>query len=146
MTFSYNPTTGVVCRNGKPLTSRYPNGYLRTLYGGKEILLHRLAWFLYYNEWPEKPVDHINGIRDDNRINNLRLATYSENNRNAKIKTSNTSGVKCVYWHKARQKWCVQLRTNFGRISFGLHDDLEFAELVANEARDKYHLEFARNI
>lgn len=145
MNFTYDSEKGVVCLSGKPLTSKYPNGYLKASFEGKEIMLHRLAWFLHTGNWPDKPIDHINGIRDDNRIANLRLATYSENNRNSKLKKSNTSGVKGVYWHKSRNKWCVQLRTDFGRISFGLHKDLEFAELVANEARAKYHLDFARD-
>lgn len=145
MEITYDPETGLAYRKGSPITSKYSNGYLRSCYEGKEVLLHRLIWFLYYGEWPNKPVDHINGIKDDNRISNLRLASYSENNRNSKSKSSNKSGVKCVYWNKARSKWCVQIRTDFGRLSFGLYEDLELAELVANEARDKYHKEFARN-
>ena len=53
---------------------------------------HRLAWFIYYGEWPKNQIDHINGVRTDNRIKNLRSVTVSENRKNAKLRIDNKSG------------------------------------------------------
>jgi hypothetical protein len=75
----------------------------------------------------------------------LRPATYPENNRNARIRKDNSSGCKNVCWRKDRKKWVVGIRINGKRINFGFFDDLELADLVAHEARDKYHKDFARH-
>ena len=101
--------------------------------------------FLHQNGYLPFMVDHINGIKTDNRIENLRPATYPENNRNARIRIDNSSGCKNVSWAKDRQKWCVAIRLNSKRIYLGYYEDLELADLVAHEARDKYHKEFARH-
>ena len=101
--------------------------------------------FLHQNGYLPFMVDHINGIKTDNRIENLRPATYPENNRNARIRKDNSSGCKNVCWRKDRKKWVVGIRINGKRINFGFFDDLELADLVAHEARDKYHKDFARH-
>ena len=101
--------------------------------------------FLHQNGYLPFMVDHINGIKTDNRIENLRPATYPENNRNARIRIDNSSGCKNVSWAKDRQKWCVAIRLNRKRIYLGYYEDLELADLVAHEARDKYHKKFARH-
>jgi len=92
-----------------------------------------------------KVVDHINGNTQDNRIENLRAATYTENQRNSRINKNSSSGVKNVVWHKQRQKWSVRILVNKKTKSFGLYDDIELADLVAQEARNKYFGSFARH-
>ena len=71
---------------------------------------HRLAWFIYYGVWPLGYIDHINGIRSDNRIENLRDATLFENARNRGPQRNSKSGIKGVYWHVASGRWQIILK------------------------------------
>jgi hypothetical protein len=90
-------------------------------------------------------VDHIDGNPSNNRIENLRGATNAQNLQNAKIHQNNTSGIKNVHFDKQKNRWNVQLRIDKKIKHFGLYKDLELAELVATEARNKYHGDFARH-
>jgi hypothetical protein len=118
------------------------SGYLRTCINYKSYRIHRLIFMMHHGYLP-KQIDHINGIKDDNRIENLRAATQSQNLFNRTLTKSNTSGIKNVTFEQ--NKYRVRLRINNKVINFGSYDDLELAELVAIEARDKYHGEFARS-
>jgi hypothetical protein len=120
-------------------------GYItiRVIY--KSYLAHRLAWLYVHGEWPENLIDHINNNRSDNRICNLRKATKTENNRNTLRGLKNKSGVKSVFWKENAKKWQVQMKINGIQKHFGYFKDIEFAELVAQEIRSKYHGEFARD-
>jgi hypothetical protein len=64
---------------------------------------------------------------------------------NSKLYCTNKSGIKNVCWNKKEKKWVVKLQVNKNRIHFGMFEDIELAELVATEARDKYHKTFARH-
>jgi len=64
--------------------------------------------FLYHHGYLPKFVDHIDGNKKNNRIENLREATKSQNAMNQKVSTRNTSGIKGVMWHKRDKKWFVQ--------------------------------------
>ena len=75
------------------------NGYRSTSINGKQYYQHRLVWLYVYGEWPKSDLDHINGIREDNRIENLRLATKSQNAHNKKKFRNNTSGIVGAYRH-----------------------------------------------
>lgn len=116
------------------------NGYITISVDGKFFLAHRLAFLWMTGEIPEY-TDHRNNDKSDNRWANLRPATMQENNQNRSIQKRNTSGVKNVSFNKASGKW----RVSIGRKEIGRFDDLELAELVAIEAREKYHGEFARH-
>ena len=120
------------------------SGYLVTHINGKLYSNHRLIFLMFYGVLP-KFIDHIDNNRSNNKIENLRKASFSQNQHNRKINKSSTSGVKGITWHKASQKWYVQLKINGKTKSFGLYDDLELAEFVAIEARNKYHGKFARH-
>ncbi|MBI6122061.1 HNH endonuclease [Serratia marcescens] len=77
-------------------------GYWRTKLQGKEIPVHRIIWQLHNGEIPAcMQVDHIDGIRVNNHISNLRLASVSENLQNQKRSAKNTTGVKGLSWNKA---------------------------------------------
>lgn len=120
--------------------------YTIIIFNQARYLAHRLAWLYVYGEMPKNFIDHVNGNGMDNRICNLREATKNQNCHNSKISKRNTSGVKGVSWHKYKQKWHARLNANHKSIHIGYFDDLELAELVMNEARLKYHGNFARSI
>jgi len=104
----YNQETGVVTSDGKIIGclaggSRPGGEYLRVKFCGKQVYVHRLAFFLMTGEWPKSHVDHINGIKTDNRWCNLRLATMSQNKANEGIRESNSSGWKGVSFFLRRE-------------------------------------------
>lgn len=80
-------------------------GYIIVSIKKKPYLAHRLAWFYTYGTWPEKNIDHVNGVRTDNRIDNLRVACQSQNMMNRPAQANNTSGFKGVSWNKFAGKW-----------------------------------------
>lgn len=142
----YDENTGVFTRKatGEIANAKHVNGYIHIRVLGEKYLGHRLA-FLYVNgKFPENDVDHINGVRDDNRFCNLREVTKAENNINRKLNCNSTTGVKGVSFVKKLNKWRVQLQINKTKMYFGVYSDFELAELVAKEAIQKYHKEFAR--
>ena len=87
---SYDAATGMVvwlvnkgiAKAGQVASSVNALGYGRVKINGKSVLAHRLAWALHYGEWPDGAIDHINGIKTDNRLCNLRLATRAQNQQN----------------------------------------------------------------
>jgi hypothetical protein len=97
----YDPETGVFTRRvhagargrgraGDVAGSVDDKGYIRIVVDGRRRLAHRLAWLYVTGEWPAEQIDHISGVRDDNRMCNLREATHAENCRNAKRRSGRT--------------------------------------------------------
>jgi hypothetical protein len=119
------------------------HGYRKIHFLDKQEYEHRLV-YLWHHGYIPKEIDHINGNKLDNRIENLREVTHSQNAMNVKLKKNNTSGVKGVCWDKTRNKWKVKVSINNKTINCGRYDDFELAELVAIEARDKYHRQFVK--
>lgn len=91
-------------------TCKNKSGYFHGRVNQKTYLAHRVIWALYYNEWPYGEIDHINGDRSDNRIENLRIATPSENRCNRGKQSNNTSGYKGVYFNKRNNSWYAEIR------------------------------------
>ncbi len=128
-------------------TSDSFDGYKQGMTLGKAYQAHRIVWALHYGEWPEGQIDHINGIRDDNRIVNLRVVSNSENCKNQKLRSTNTSGHLGVSWHKPTGRWQAYIQTS-GRINYlGIFKDFEEAVKVRKEAEEKYgyHENHGRN-
>lgn len=131
----YNPDTGVFTRLVKTSNRSLigaasggygAHGYYRVSLLGKRYYAHRLAWFYVHGEWPEE-IDHVNGVRDDNRLSNLRLASRRENCVNAPAKLSNTSGFKNVSFNAERNQWMARGRHLGKRKNLGLFDTPEEA-------------------
>jgi hypothetical protein len=120
------------------------SGYIATGIDRKYYLNHRLI-FLYHYGWLPKKIDHIDTNNLNNSIENLRPATDSQNAQNRKISSRNKSGYKNICWDKNAKKWSVRIRSQGNYRYFGLFDDIELADLVAQEARDKYNGNFARH-
>lgn len=140
----WKQSTSTKIKEGSLAGSLSNRGYYQVGVGKKTYLVHRIA-FLYVHGWLPETLDHVDGNRQNNRIENLRPATRAQNNRNARVRKDSVSGVKNVKWHKPLKKWLVSLRIDNKPSHIGVFEDLELANLVASEFRDKYHGEFARH-
>ena len=95
---------------------------------------HRLIWLLHYGYFPER-LDHINRIKDDNRIENLREVTRSQNHMNSKKRKNTTSKYKGVCWDKENNKWRSQIKLKGKLIHLGrFHSEVEAAEAYNRKA------------
>ena len=110
----------------------------------KHYKTHRLVYLMFYGYMP-KEVDHIDGNPLNNDITNLRQADRSEQNCNTKLRVNSKTGIKGVSWDTNRNKWIVVVNKNKQTVYRNRFDDIELAELVAIEARDKFHKHFARH-
>lgn len=122
-----------------------PSEYLRTKIKYKEYFIHKIIYLMHHGYMPQI-VDHIDGNRQNNKIENLRAVNLSQNQHNRGVDGRNTSGYKNVSWCKRTNKWQVSIGIINKRIHFGRFDDIELADLVAQEARNKYHGQFSRSI
>lgn len=105
---------------------------------------HRIIWCLVHGEWPPNEIDHINGNRADNRLENLRLATRSENMRNRVKSPKNSTGFKGVRFHKLSRKYAARITVHRKEIHLGLFEAPEDAFAAYCAAAKKYHGDFAR--
>jgi len=96
---------------GKSAGYSRPDGYRCIRIFHKEYLTHRLTWLHYYGEWPNE-IDHINRVRDDNRIENLRNVTSLQNKANRSKGLETASQYKGVAWDKRPDKWKSQIQIN----------------------------------
>lgn len=137
---------GVLFRKstGKEFCHVRPDGYLRgrAKPAGRLYLAHRLVWIYHYGECPEF-LDHINGNRADNRIENLRPATKVQNAANRAIRKSNVSGVKGVSFRSDSKKWRAQIMVNYKTTNLGSFVHKEDAIAAYQAAVKKYNGEFA---
>lgn len=76
-----------------------------------KYLAHRVIWLMQTGNWPNGQIDHINGIRDDNRWVNLRDVTQSQNQKNSSKRSNNKSGVVGVYWNPINKNWRASINS-----------------------------------
>ncbi len=129
-------------RSFKSWNSRYAGklagsnreGYIWISINYKNYSAHRLAWKFFYGDWPKNDIDHINGIKSDNRISNLRCVSKAENNKNTPMRKTNTSGFVGVYWNRFSNGWDAKIGVSGKLLNIGRYKT--FDEAVS--ARLKY--------
>lgn len=98
---------------GKPaLNAPHVSGYKFGCINHYPYLAHRVIWLLYTGKWPASEIDHVNGIRNDNRIDNLRDVSHADNLRNQRLSKNSTSGHTGVYWVKRSNRWEATIKVN----------------------------------
>ncbi len=115
------------------------SGYVRVRVKGKLYLAHRIVWELLKGKIPEKmEIDHINHVRSDNRIDNLRVVDSTANSRNQKRHITNTSGVTGVCFVNASLKWRAQIRVKDSTIWLGDFTDKSVAVAARKKAEEEF--------
>ena len=128
---------------GDAAGSLYNHGYYLTGVNGVLLLNHRIVWFLETGEQPPEFLDHVNGDKQDNRIENLRPATKRENAYNRGARSDNTSGLKGV--HLSEGKWVARCQVAGKRHYLGYYTTPEEAAEVVTRFREQHHGDFANH-
>lgn len=151
--FNYNPDTGIfvwkISRGGKTKVGdiagcNEAKGYWCIRYK-KSYKAHRLAWLYVYGRFPNGQIDHIDGDKSNNRINNLRECCQSENQRNVLIRKDSTSGFKGVNQDKQTGRWRVRAQLHGKRRFLGSYTTPEEASKVYEAFTREHHKEFYRD-
>lgn len=152
--FKYDPETGQIIR----LIARGPakagdvafgtengHGYLCGGHKGFQYMAHRVAWLLMTGDWPPADIDHIDGNGKNNRWENLRAATRTENMCNRRRSRNSSTGYKGVSWHSKKGKFRASI--GFGRKvrHVGYFDNPEDAHAAFVEAAKSLHKQFAND-
>lgn len=141
--FDYDDDTGVFrwkkqiankAKIGRVAGRKNDQGYIVIRAFKKDYRAHRLAWLYSYGEWPKKEIDHINRVRDDNRLCNLREANRQQQLINCRIMSNNKSGIKGVHFAKKEGKWCAQIKVGQKCFHLGLFDKKIDAAMARLEA------------
>jgi hypothetical protein len=141
-----NPKANSMTPIGEPVGRPDERGYRATQVEGKQHKIHKLIYIYHYGEVDEDAlIDHIDGNPANNRIENLRVATLSQNICNRKMPSHNKSGVKGVSRHKKSGKWIVGVAYNKKKYHGGLFNTLEEAENRAKQLRAEVHGEFTNH-
>ena len=113
-------------------------GYRKIKIDTKAYLAHRLAWLYIYGDFPENQIDHVNGVRHDNRISNLRDVTAADNMKNRRRAKNNKSGLYGVYLDPRTKRWVARIGVDKSVISLGGFEKKEEAFAARAEAEKKY--------
>jgi len=122
---------------GTEAGTRHCRGYIIVRIDGCHILAHRLIWLIVHGDLPAQ-IDHINGVRTDNRLTNLRSVDALENQKNLRRPKNNKSGVIGVCWDSTKRKWLAQIKVERRNRFIGLFDSLEDAA-AARLSAQKLH-------
>ncbi len=143
---NYDPETGLFVwrvtrrvRAGTIAGSKHPTQhYISIKIDGVLHKAHRLAWLYSYGVWPPNDIDHINRVRTDNRLINIRLATRAENCQNRRMRSDNSSGITGISWRKRDKKWDVRIGLGNKSKHLGCFDELSDAITARQEAEKLY--------
>lgn len=103
----------------------------------------RLAWLYMTGNWPQSEMDHINRCKLDDRWENLRVVSRSENALNRDMQSNNTSGARGVHWDASRGKWVAQIKTEGVAFFVGRYDSFDEAVAARDSAVQDTHGDFA---
>lgn len=121
------------------------DGYRVIRVDGVLYTAHRLAWFYAHGEWPENKIDHRNGERSDNRLENLRSASNELNSQNrARAQSNNRSGLLGV--SKKRGKWTAEIISEGQKFRLGSFDTPEAAHRAYMQFKRLLHVGCEREI
>ena len=142
--FAYDPVTGVLAnrKTGKPVgTPSLGHGYLQVWFGGKLYRGHRIIWTMVHGAIPEgMEIDHIDGVKSNNRIANLRLATCRQNRENIRTAiASNKHGLLGAYYHPHSGKWQAKIMANGKTYNLGYRDTAVEAHQLYVAAKRNLH-------
>ena len=142
----YAPDTGIftwkvsrgTAREGNIAGYKTNNGYIAIKISGIFYKAHRLAWLYIHGKFPDYEVDHLDGVKDNNRILNLRSVTHSVNGKNQRKPVNNTSGIIGVVWYKTSNKWRAQIKVEGKQIHIGYFSDIADAAKARKKTEEKY--------
>lgn len=146
--FDYNSETGVFTRKqnktrtdlvGKPAGWVMTKGHLSIEIDYRSYLAHRLAWLYMFGKWPTNQIDHINRMKADNRIANLRDVGQSENQHNSSRRKDNWSGLIGINWVPKSCSWRARIGVNGKDIHLGTFPNKEAASAAYQAAKLIYH-------
>ena len=149
----YDPETGIFTRRIRLaqrhkvgdradflVTGGHCAGYRRVSFDSERYLAHRVAWLYVHGHWPVYDIDHINGNKDDNRIENLRDVEDVVNKQNLrKARANNRSGYLGVTTHIPGRQWRASVHLNGKRHHIGLYDSPEKAHQAYLIAKRRIH-------
>lgn len=143
--FRYCQTTGAIIgkQSNRALGHIDKYGYVQITVSRRRVAAHRVAWCLHYHEWPLFIVDHIDGDRSNNRIDNLRKATPTENAQNRSVSSKKLSDYKGVDFHKHCNKWRARIKTAIGTLHLGHFESEEEAAKAYRTAVPFFFGDFA---
>lgn len=142
--FNYNPVTGeMTWRNPtshnihvgeRVAETPFPNGCRYVAVDRERHLLHRVAWLFVHGSLPDENIKAKNGNYADIRIANLEPQSFADTIRNAKTRSTNTSGVKGVSWDKTKNKWQATITQDYKQVHLGRYDTFEEAVTARKKA------------
>lgn len=143
---SYDAETGVFTWSGHSgsakagdIAGTQCDGYTKIQIEGRLYRGHRLAWFYVTGKWPEKHLDHRDGVRSNNRWANLRPASPAENHQNRSVQKNNKSGFLGVNWHRGEGKWRASIQSRGRRTYLGYFATAEAAHEAYLKAKADLH-------
>ncbi|MGQ5792122.1 HNH endonuclease signature motif containing protein [Serratia sp. IR-2025] len=117
-------------------------GYVKVCLNFKTYAAHRLIWIMHFGDIPSGcEIDHINHVKTDNRIENLRLSSRKENAANLPLRKDNTSGHCGVTWYPGKRRYQARIKVDGKDIHLGYFVDIESAIAARKEAENtlKFH-------
>jgi hypothetical protein len=136
--------TGKKKTTGKVAGTKREKGHIQIQYKGKIYRAHNIVWLMHNKELPKQIIDHINCNPSDNRIENLRLATNSQNLANRTKTKANTSGYKGVWWNNQLKKWSAEIKKDYKKYYLGSFSSAEEAHIVYKQHSKLLFKEFSR--